>query len=108
VFNFNHSSLRNVIERAFRVLKEKWRILKGIPSFSTRTQKHIILACLALHNFIRDNNLHDKEFERCDADDEYLVQEDDTTLEDEIEDMENEDAMNIIRSRIADALFSMR
>jgi hypothetical protein len=108
VFNFNHSSLRNVIERAFGVLKEKWRILKGIPSFSTRTQKHIILACLALHNFIRDSNLHDKEFERCDADDEYLVQEDDTTLEDEIEDVENEDAMNIIRSRIVDALFSVR
>jgi hypothetical protein len=52
--------------------------------------------------------LHDKEFERCDADDEYLVQEDDTTLEDEIEDVENEDAMNIIRSRIVDALFSVR
>jgi hypothetical protein len=25
--------------------------------------------------------LHDKEFERCDADDEYLVEEDDTTPE---------------------------
>ena len=75
VFNFLHSSLRNVIERSFGVLKEKWRILKGIPSFSTRTQKHIIIACLALHNFICDSNLRDKEFERCDADEQYLVQE---------------------------------
>lgn len=33
IFNFLHSSLRNVIERAFGVLKQKWRILKGIPSF---------------------------------------------------------------------------
>ena len=67
-------SLRSVIEQAFRVYKEKWCILMGIPSFSTRTQKHIIIAYLALHNFICDSNLRDKEFERCDADEEYLVQ----------------------------------
>ena len=111
VFNFLHSSLRNVIERAFGVLKEKWRILKGIPSFSTRTQKHIIIACLALHNFIRDSNLRDKEFERCDADEEYLVQQiSDTTQTqgDESEDVENEDTMNTIRSRITNALVSAR
>ena len=47
VFNFLHSSLRNVIERAFGVLKQKWRILKSISSFSTRTHNHIILACMA-------------------------------------------------------------
>ena len=74
MFNFLHSSLRNVIERAFGVLKQKWRILKGIPSFSSSTQKHIIMACLALHNFIRDSNLRDREFERCGTDDEYLIQ----------------------------------
>ena len=74
VFNFLHSSLHNVIERTFGVLKQKWHILKGMTSFSPRTQKHIITACLALHNFIRDSNLRDKEFERCDADEDYLVQ----------------------------------
>jgi hypothetical protein len=26
-----------------------------------------------LHNFICDSNLRDKEFERCDADEQYLV-----------------------------------
>ena len=31
------------------------------------------MACLALHNFIRDSNLRDKEFERCDADKDYLL-----------------------------------
>jgi antirestriction protein len=85
--------------------------LKGIPSFSTRTQKHIIVACLALHNFIRDNNLRDKESKRCDADEEYLVQETSGTTQtqgDESEDVENEDTMNTIRSRIADALVSTR
>ena len=81
---------------------------EGHTKFLNSYSEAIILACLALHNFIRDSNLHDKEFERCDADDEYLVQEDDTTPEDEIKDVENEDAMNIICSRIADALFSVR
>jgi hypothetical protein len=62
-----------VIERSFEVLKQKWCILKSMPSFSPRTQKHIIIAYFALYNFIRDSNLHDKEFERCDADEQYLV-----------------------------------
>ena len=85
--------------------------MKGIPSFSTRTQEHIIIAYLALHNFIRDSNLCDKEFKRCDADKEYLVQETRGTTQthgDESEDVENEDTMNTIRSRIADALVSAR
>jgi hypothetical protein len=54
-----------MIERSFGVLKQKWRILKSMPSFLPRTQKHIIMACFALHNFISDSNLRDKEFERC-------------------------------------------
>jgi hypothetical protein len=83
----------------------------GIPSFSTHTQKHIIIAYLALHIFIRDNKLCDKEFKRCDADEDYLVQQisDMTqTQGDESEDVEDEHTMNTIRSRIADALVSAR
>jgi hypothetical protein len=43
-----------------------------MPSFSAERQKDIIIACFALHNFIRDSQLRDKEFERCNADDEYM------------------------------------
>jgi hypothetical protein len=107
MFNFLHSSIRNVIERSFGVLKQKWRILKDIPSYPPTTQKHIIMACLALHNFIRDSNLRDKEFDRCDADEDYLLSETDMT-QDESEDVENDDTMDIIRIRIADALVSAR
>ena len=106
MFNFLHSSLPNVIERSFGVLKQKWHILNGIPSFSTTTQKHIIMACLALHNFIRDSNLRDKKFDRCDADEDYLLQS--GTTEYESQDMENDGTMNIIHTRIADALVSAR
>jgi hypothetical protein len=111
VFNFLHSSLRNVIERSFGVLKQKWRILKSMPSFSPRTQKYIIMACFALHNFIRDSNLRDKEFERYDADERYLVPSISGTAqiqEDGSEEVEHEDTMNTIHDKIADDLVSAR
>jgi hypothetical protein len=62
------------------------------------------MACLALHNFICESNLRDKEFDKCDADEDYLLQSD--TTEDESEDVENDDTMDIICTRIADALVS--
>jgi hypothetical protein len=91
-------------------LKQKWRILKGIPSFSTRTQKHIIIACMALRNFIRYSNSEDKLFDRCDADEEYLVQQSFTSQAqgDDNPEGENENTMNTIRIKIADALSSAR
>jgi hypothetical protein len=64
VFNFAHSSLRNVIERSFGVLKMKWRILLNLPSFSLRKQSKIIIACMALHNFIQDSAIHDRDFDQ--------------------------------------------
>jgi hypothetical protein len=72
LFNYAHSSLRNVIERAFGVLKQKWRILNHIPSYPPETQTHIIVACMALHNFIRLSGLRDTHFRRCDRDETYV------------------------------------
>ncbi|KAL6657379.1 hypothetical protein ACP70R_005159 [Stipagrostis hirtigluma subsp. patula] len=59
IFNYHHSSLQSVIERAFGVLKSKWQILKGIPLYPMDKQKKIIVACFALHNFATENNEHD-------------------------------------------------
>ena len=50
-FNFCHSSLRNVIERAFGRLKGKWHILGLIPYFERVKQTKLIIACFALHNW---------------------------------------------------------
>ena len=55
LFNYYHSSLQNVVERSFGVLKNKWQILKGIPLYSMEKQSKIIVACFALHNFAMDN-----------------------------------------------------
>jgi hypothetical protein len=113
IFNYLHSSLRNVIERSFGVLKQKWRILKAMPRFSTRKQAKIIIACIALHNFIRDSHLSDKEFDRCDANEEYMPRAAHATAAaaaaaqqgDEVEG-HNEVTMNSIREMIADGLVS--
>ena len=72
VFNFVHSSLHNVIERSFGVLKMKWRILLNLPSYPMPKQSQIIIACMALHNFIRDSALPDEDFDMCDRDENYV------------------------------------
>jgi hypothetical protein len=68
------------------------------------------MACFALHNFIRDSNLRDKEFERCDTNEDYLIEsvdeEEEEEEEEESQDVENDGTMNIIRTRIANALVS--
>ena len=43
-----------------------------LPSYPTPKQSKIILACMVLHNFIRENDKKDKDFERCDEDENYV------------------------------------
>ncbi|XP_059639565.1 protein ALP1-like [Cornus florida] len=54
VFNHRHSSLRNIIERCFGLLKIRFAILKAMPPYKFSTQVLIIMACYTLHNFIRN------------------------------------------------------
>jgi hypothetical protein len=65
-FNHLHSSIQNAVERAFGVLKMKWRILLKMPSFPLDKQKMIVATTMCLHNFIRENNAQDKDFYGCD------------------------------------------
>ena len=53
LFNLRHASLRNVIERIFGILKRKYQILRRAPEYLFETQTRIIIACCALHNFVR-------------------------------------------------------
>ncbi|WVZ66601.1 hypothetical protein U9M48_015794 [Paspalum notatum var. saurae] len=71
-FNFAHSSLRNIVERAFGVLEMKWRMLLKVPSYPPAKQARIIVACIALYNFIRESKLMDEHFDRCDRDEHYV------------------------------------
>lgn len=74
LFNFAHSSLCNVIERSFGVLKMKWRILLNLPRYPMPKQILIIIVCMAIHNFIRESALSDVEFDRCEQDENYMLE----------------------------------
>ncbi|XP_024634430.2 protein ALP1-like [Medicago truncatula] len=62
LFNYRHSSLRMTIERCFGVLKNRFPILKLMPSYKPSRQRLIVTACCAIHNYIRKWNLPDELF----------------------------------------------
>lgn len=102
LFNHKHSSLRNVIERSFGVLKNRFTILRHMPPFTIRKQVLIVIACCALHNYIRDQDRMDKNFSLYE-DPEYpfgprdVEVVDDTLQEQTIE-------MNMLRKNIANKM----
>ncbi|XP_042027256.1 putative nuclease HARBI1 [Salvia splendens] len=53
LFNMRHTKARNVIERAFAVLKMRWGILRSASFYPIKMQIRLIMACFLLHNFIR-------------------------------------------------------
>lgn len=53
IFNMRHTKARNVIERAFAVLKMRWGILRSASFYPIKTQIRLIMTCFLLHNFIR-------------------------------------------------------
>jgi len=55
LFNYRHAQLRCTVERAFGQLKNKFRILKSIPNYGLTTSNRIVVACTAVHDFIKDN-----------------------------------------------------
>jgi hypothetical protein len=46
--------------------------LVEFTKLSDAKQSQIIIACMAIHNFIRENALPDVEFDRCDHDENYM------------------------------------
>ncbi|XP_077252175.1 uncharacterized protein LOC143891561 [Tasmannia lanceolata] len=53
LFNHRHSSARNVIERAFGVLKKRFAVLHREPMYPFPKQVDLVIACCCIHNFIR-------------------------------------------------------
>jgi hypothetical protein len=51
-FNHIHAELRNIIERRFGVLMERWHILEKVPFFRREKQAQIIISCFALDSYL--------------------------------------------------------
>jgi hypothetical protein len=69
------------------------------------------MSCIVLHNFIRDSKLYDKEFDKCDTNEEYIPRESNTISQTQGDDEIDEGievTMNIIRDRIGTALANTR
>jgi hypothetical protein len=108
-FNYAHSSLRNVIERAFGVLKMKWRILLDVPSFPMHKQSKIIIACMAIHNFIRESAVADMDFDLCDSHENFVPMAQPSTSQQYVQNThagEEDRDMNAFRDEIANGLFN--
>ena len=90
LFNLQHAMLRNVIERAFGVLKNRFRILLLPPKYPLEIQIRIPAALSAVHNFIHHYESIDNT---------HGVEDDDVEFEDP------EDIDLPLRDRIADAMW---
>jgi len=55
LFNHQHSSLQNVIERTFNFLKKRFPIIASgtEPHYSLDIVKNIVCVCCIIHNFLR-------------------------------------------------------
>jgi hypothetical protein len=68
LFNLRHSSLRNVIERVFGVLKMRFPLLTNMTSYRYEFQVELVICIMILHNFIKSNQLYADPFdEQADA-----------------------------------------
>jgi hypothetical protein len=50
----------------------KWRILIKMPSYPMEKQKMIVAATMCLHNYIRETNVVDRDFHKCDRNPDYI------------------------------------
>jgi hypothetical protein len=71
-------------------------------------QTRIIIACMALYNFIRDSALSDELFDLCDQNEDYVpIVGEASSLQPQSNGPEESD-MNAFRDSTADALMTMR
>lgn len=63
LFNLRHAKLRNIIERAFGVIKKRFPLLVNMKSYHFLFQCDLVMCCFILHNFIRLQEAFDSDDE---------------------------------------------
>ncbi|KAJ9561401.1 hypothetical protein OSB04_006561 [Centaurea solstitialis] len=105
-------TLRNVIERAYGVLKARFPILKQMASYPFPKQIEVVVACFVIHNFIRRCNIQDQLFMEYDENAMFTVKEEHgEDIEEEIIEVQwgssqDNGYMANLRDQIATHLFS--
>ena len=102
LFNLRHSSLRNVIERMYGVLKRRFPVLIKMSPYEIEFQCDIVHCCFLVHNFIRMNQLYEDEFYQ----EEEVVNGNHVDNEDEDHQLANYNALKAWRNGIADAMWA--
>lgn len=108
LFNMRHSKARNVIERAFGIMKMRWGILRSASYYPIEVQIRIITACFLLHNFIRsemENDPIEQIFNEVGAD---TVDEENHVEIEYIDNVESSAAWNFQRDFIANTMWNAR
>jgi hypothetical protein len=99
LFNLRHSSLRNIIERSFGIIKWKFQILQRMPKFPFTTQVQIVLAAFIVQSLLVKLNEND---------DWISVQLQDDNIEptmSEYSETEQDNVMSDIRNEIAEEMW---
>ncbi|KAL2526324.1 putative harbinger transposase-derived nuclease [Abeliophyllum distichum] len=73
LINFWHSSLCNAVERTIGLLKKIFAYLRHQPFHDISTQAKIVLACCAIHNFLRIDYAEDVCEEDFDSSDDEVI-----------------------------------
>jgi hypothetical protein len=79
-YNFKHSSTRNAIERAFGLLKGRFRRLKLFDSPDLEIVVHSVLACCMMHNICINEDDESSDVDNDVDDDDFLYQDGRTDL----------------------------
>ncbi|KAJ4764602.1 nuclease [Rhynchospora pubera] len=112
LFNHRHAQLRNVVERTFGVVKNRFHILKDMSQFNFDTQIQIVGACCTLHNFIKHHDASDEMFrvpQGMDGSQHNGVGDDDNSQEEQQQEILTDlPSGTNLREHIKDALWQMR
>ena len=104
LFNLRHSSLRNVVERVFGVMKRRFPILVKMSPYDYPFQVELVECCILLHNFVRLNQLYEDEFYEAEDAPNNAAEED---IDDDDEEMGvNMNALKMWRIGIANAMWA--
>ncbi|KAJ4780766.1 nuclease [Rhynchospora pubera] len=63
LYNHRHAQLRNVVEKAFGILKGRFRILRDMHKYKYHFQAKLVIAFCVLHNFINRHQSVEVDFE---------------------------------------------